>query len=127
MAAKISLRISRVRTTADPKASDSTSPPACKASAVIADITARGVARKAARHNVLLYISGATPAVRKSLTSHGVKPPAAHFERSIEDAKRFGLIRQTFEFEPWVDRRFLDEVLKEEKLEDFWTPAPPSS
>jgi SulP family sulfate permease len=48
--------------------------------------TIEGVARKAGRHGVLLFISGATPAVRKSLTSHGVKPPSAHFERTIEDA-----------------------------------------
>ena len=50
--------------------------------------TIEGVTRKAGRHNVLLYISGANPAVRKSLTSHGVKPPAAHFERGIDDAIR---------------------------------------
>lgn len=51
----------------------------------------------------------------------------ARYKRSIEDAKRFGLIRNTFEFEPWVDRSFLDSVLKEEQLENFWKPAPPSS
>lgn len=51
----------------------------------------------------------------------------SRYKRSIADAKRFGLIRESFEFEPWVDRRFLDAVLKEDKLENFWSPAPPSS
>jgi len=51
----------------------------------------------------------------------------SRYKRSISDAKRYGLIRETFDVEPWVDRRFLDAVLKEEKLEGFWTPAPPSS
>lgn len=48
--------------------------------------TIEGVARKAARHGVILLISGATPAVRKTLGQHGVKGPAVHYERSIEEA-----------------------------------------
>ncbi|WP_437318407.1 ABC transporter substrate-binding protein [Sorangium sp. So ce385] len=48
----------------------------------------------------------------------------ARYKTSIADAKRLGLIRATFDFEPWVDRSFLDQVLKEEKLEGFWKPRP---
>jgi sulfonate transport system substrate-binding protein len=44
----------------------------------------------------------------------------ARYKTSIGDAKRYGLIRDTFEFEPWVDTSFLEAVLKEEKLENFW-------
>lgn len=46
----------------------------------------------------------------------------ARYKTSIADAKRLGLIRTAFDFEPWVDRSFLDQVLKEEKLEGFWKP-----
>jgi len=44
----------------------------------------------------------------------------ARYKTSIGDAKRYGLIRDTFQFEPWVDTSFLEAVLKEEKLENFW-------
>ncbi|WP_055048910.1 SulP family inorganic anion transporter [Devosia sp. A16] len=48
--------------------------------------TMGGIARKAARHRVVLLISGATPAVRASLAAHGISAPAVLFERSIESA-----------------------------------------
>ena len=48
----------------------------------------------------------------------------SRYTRSIADAKRYGLIRQGFEFESWTGRRFLDQVLKEEHLESFWKPVP---
>ncbi|MBL8594989.1 MAG: SulP family inorganic anion transporter [Devosia sp.] len=48
--------------------------------------TMDGIARKAARHHVVLLISGATPAVRKSLAAHGVSAPTVLFERSISAA-----------------------------------------
>lgn len=48
--------------------------------------TIEGIARKAARHHVVLLISGTTPAVRKSLTSHGVRPPEVIYESTIEAA-----------------------------------------
>lgn len=48
--------------------------------------TMDGIARKAARHHVVLLISGATPAVRKSLAAHGVSAPTVLFERSIAAA-----------------------------------------
>jgi len=49
------------------------------------------------------------------------------YEESIRDAKRFGLIRESFAFEPWVDTSFLESVLKEEKLESYWPRQPPLS
>ncbi|KQU99057.1 SulP family sulfate transporter [Devosia sp. Root413D1] len=48
--------------------------------------TMGGIARKAARHHVVLLISGATPAVRKSLTTHGVSGPTVLYERTVEAA-----------------------------------------
>lgn len=48
--------------------------------------TIEGIALKAARHHVVLLISGTTPAVRKSLTSHGVRPPEVIYESTIEAA-----------------------------------------
>jgi sulfonate transport system substrate-binding protein len=50
----------------------------------------------------------------------------SRYDRAIGDAKRYGLIRNSFQFEPWAERRFLDEVLKEEGLQGFW-PAQPAS
>ena len=49
----------------------------------------------------------------------------ARYKNSISDAKRYGLIRKDFTFESWVDTRFLEAVLKEEKLEDFWPKQQP--
>lgn len=48
--------------------------------------TMGGIARKAARHHVVLLLSGATPAVRKSLTTHGVSAPTVLYERTVEAA-----------------------------------------
>jgi sulfonate transport system substrate-binding protein len=44
----------------------------------------------------------------------------ARYKISVGDAKKYGLIRKTFEVESWVDATFLEQVLKEEKLESFW-------
>lgn len=35
-------------------------------------------------------------------------------------AKRFGLIRETFDFESLIDRRFLNQALKDLNLEGYW-------
>lgn len=48
----------------------------------------------------------------------------SRYNRAIADAKRYGLVRNTFEFEPWTERRFLDEVLKEQGLDNFWSAQP---
>lgn len=44
---------------------------------------------------------------------------------AIADAKRYGLIRTPFDFQPWVDASFLTQVLAEESLKEYWTPLPP--
>lgn len=45
-----------------------------------------GLARKAARRGVSLFVSAANPDVRKSLLAHGVCPPAVIFAASVADA-----------------------------------------
>jgi sulfonate transport system substrate-binding protein len=47
---------------------------------------------------------------------------AAQYDNNIQESKRFGLIRKTFSFEEWVEPRFLNEVLHELNLENYWTP-----
>jgi SulP family sulfate permease len=47
--------------------------------------TIAGVARRAERHHVQLYITGASPAVRRELLTHGVKSHA-EFRTSIAEA-----------------------------------------
>jgi len=44
----------------------------------------------------------------------------SRYKQSIEDAKRYGLIRRTFDFDSWVDTSFLSAILKEENLEGYW-------
>ena len=44
----------------------------------------------------------------------------SEYNTNIQEAKRFGLIRNTFRFEDWVDARFLNEVLREQSLENYW-------
>ena len=34
----------------------------------------------------------------------------------------FGLIRNTFRFEDWYEPRFLEQVLKELELQNYWVP-----
>ena len=45
-----------------------------------------GLAHKAKKRGVKLFVSGANPDVRRSLLTHGVRPPAVHFAATIEDA-----------------------------------------
>lgn len=51
----------------------------------------------------------------------------SRYNQAVADAKRYGLIRNTFQLEPWTDRRFLDAVLKEQGLQEFWPAQPPVS
>lgn len=44
----------------------------------------------------------------------------AKARQTAADAQRFGLIRKTFDTDAWIDNSYLNVVLKEEKLEDFW-------
>jgi len=47
--------------------------------------TIASVARKASRSGVSLLISGASSAVRRSLLSHGLRPPGVTYARTIDD------------------------------------------
>lgn len=44
----------------------------------------------------------------------------ARYKAAVADSKKFGLIRKTFDIEPWTDRRFLNRALKDLGLERFW-------
>jgi sulfonate transport system substrate-binding protein len=44
----------------------------------------------------------------------------SQYNTNIQEAKRFGLIRKTFTFEEWAEPRFLNEVLRELNLEQYW-------
>jgi SulP family sulfate permease len=48
--------------------------------------TIEGFLRKARRRHAMVYISGARPAVRRILLTHGVRPPDVRFRTSLEDA-----------------------------------------
>ena len=48
--------------------------------------TIEGFVRKAHRAGVLLFISGARPAVRRVLLTHGVRPPRVRFRVNLTDA-----------------------------------------
>jgi sulfonate transport system substrate-binding protein len=61
----------------------------------------------------------------KALASPLVDPyHSSQYKRQISEAKRFGLIKNAFEYEAWPDLHFLQEVLKELQLENYWAPAP---
>jgi SulP family sulfate permease len=50
--------------------------------------TIEGLARKVHRRGARLYLSGTSHAVRHDLFAHGVKPPLAAYENTIESARR---------------------------------------
>ena len=50
----------------------------------------------------------------------------ASFRSAIADEKKFGLLREPFAVETWFDPSFLQQVLKEEKLENYWSDRPAS-
>ncbi|MBX8484475.1 ABC transporter substrate-binding protein [Pseudomonas cichorii] len=41
-------------------------------------------------------------------------------QNSVEQAKTLGLIRRTFVVDEWVEPRFVDSALQQQKLTDFW-------
>ena len=45
-----------------------------------------GLARKAARHNVAVSLTGASPEVRRELVAHGVRPPLVAYAPTVEAA-----------------------------------------
>jgi sulfonate transport system substrate-binding protein len=49
----------------------------------------------------------------------------SRYKQSIEDAKRYGLIRRTFDFDSWLDLSFLNAIVKEENLEGYWPSRAP--
>ncbi len=44
----------------------------------------------------------------------------AQYKQQIQEAKRFGLIKNTFDYDSWVDPRPLAAVLKELNLDGYW-------
>jgi sulfonate transport system substrate-binding protein len=50
----------------------------------------------------------------------------SQYKQQINEAKRFGLIKNTFDYDSWVDTRFLTQALKELGLENYWEPIGPS-
>jgi len=48
--------------------------------------TIEGLAHKAKRRGVEVYLTGASHDVRKDLFAHGIKPPLVHYARHIDDA-----------------------------------------
>jgi sulfate permease, SulP family len=48
--------------------------------------TIEGFVRKARRYGAFVYISGAEPGTRRTLLTHGVRPPQVHFAASIDTA-----------------------------------------
>jgi sulfonate transport system substrate-binding protein len=44
----------------------------------------------------------------------------AQYKRAVDDSKRFGLIRSTFDVDSWVDTSFLQKALHELNLENYW-------
>jgi len=50
----------------------------------------------------------------------------SQYKIQVSEAKRFGLIKNPFEVEPWIDTSFLNEALKELGLENYWAPVPAS-
>lgn len=63
----------------------------------------------------------------KGLSSPLIDPYfVTQYKKQITEAKRFGLIKNTFSFDSWVEPKFLNQVLAELKLQSYWTPADPS-
>ena len=48
----------------------------------------------------------------------------ARYNTSVKDAERYHLIRNGVNVNTWIDSSFLNEVLKEEGLENFWPARP---
>ena len=57
------------------------------------------VAAKARRQGIRLYITGASPAVRRALITHGVRPPRARYRETI--ARAVADIKQHAEQPSW--------------------------
>ncbi|XAH23960.1 ABC transporter substrate-binding protein [Xylophilus sp. GW821-FHT01B05] len=47
----------------------------------------------------------------------------ARYKEVVAGAKQIGIIRQSFDVDAWVDRRFIDRALRETGAEGFWEPT----
>ncbi len=47
----------------------------------------------------------------------------SQYQSKIQDAKRYGLIKETFDFKAVIDDRFLKQALRELNLENYWKPV----
>jgi len=45
---------------------------------------------------------------------------SSQYKRAIADSKRFGLIKNDFSFDAWIEPKFLNQALKTLKLETYW-------
>jgi sulfonate transport system substrate-binding protein len=46
----------------------------------------------------------------------------AQYKSAVADSKKFGLIRNTFDVDSWIDTRFLNQALHDLDLENYWAP-----
>jgi len=44
----------------------------------------------------------------------------SQYKRAISDSKRFGLIKNDFSLESWIEPKFLNQALKSQNLENYW-------
>jgi sulfonate transport system substrate-binding protein len=44
----------------------------------------------------------------------------AQYKKAVTDSKRFGLIRNTFDVDQWIDTSFLQKALRDLNLEHYW-------
>lgn len=60
----------------------------------------------------------------KTLSSPLLDPYlVSQYKKQVSEAKRFGLIKETFDVDKWFEPRFVNEALKELNLTDFWAPV----
>jgi sulfonate transport system substrate-binding protein len=50
----------------------------------------------------------------------------SQYQGKIVDAKRYGLIKETFDFKASIDDRFLKQALRDLNLESYWKPVDPA-
>lgn len=50
----------------------------------------------------------------------------SQYKAQVKEAKKFGLIKKDVDVDAWLEPRFLQQALKDLKLETFWQPAPES-
>jgi sulfonate transport system substrate-binding protein len=62
--------------------------------------------------DISIKVKAASPLFDEYLTTR--------YKAAVADAKRFGLIRSTVDVDAWIDRSFLNAVLKELNLEHYW-------